>query len=1095
MTDIIQREIDYLELANKYGIPVNWVIKSGEKIATMFEKISHLEDMFSQLKDWVHLNGEEIKPLEITTVWGAMNSSNKSLLKDLNQLYQRAREYVDVEEDAYYGMIKDVRLIYENRGKQKSDKEITKLVRFRDFLKKINGVDGFDFVVEETVLLLPSDLTPGHDISLFDNIKTSDYLPFVSINLDSVKTDKKGVKVSSNRKFKMYNNPSRSLKFPLEWIHSTNVPESIQMKLLVKKENIDNKSAYSTVEYLFGTNQFLIHFPVEKTEEQSRIIERFTSRVEGVEFSKPIEYQIFGSFVVRNMPIDNKIMIDLIMTNKILREFMYVDESQNTFAQKKRLTIHFKIGLEHVSITLSVRKSKTSEMFFENGHGIRLPQNETYLHVQINQSPNREFASWTVEVVKKLLTHYLNVYQEIGKVYKKVIPTFKYLVIKEKDREEKELVLDDSMSKLKKLKLADPDAFITKYATKCQRPTQPLVILESQIDYWRRKGRQVIKYPSHISNPEAKQFNYRIQNYYVSDNESTPYLGLMNNTLDNAKNYPYLICSYKEKHLEVDENWNIKIIKLGDDDETESRTNNDYVLDANKLLGPGRRGFLKPKLAYFFGKDSFTRIGVEKSPDSLLDCILLALNRENTKQEIAETFLDVAKQEAYDMSTFELKSLLLSGDFVDPAIFYRIFEDFFQINIFTFSGEEIQVPRHKFFHIRDYSLNDRPVVLIYNEGDQCELIVNKDDYTFGKEMLEKCQTLMKQSSRVTSLQIDQAFTETIFFEHPTIGSTVNEAIIPRFEWTLTGQHVDGAGKVRGLLYEKGKERVFFYTTILPVGNISLVDVLVTKERDAKNFCHDNGCEYLDGTFVKDGIAYRFEMEEIKMDSTQIVKVANVMKDVVQILTLWGNVEYEIDTKVKYNVSKVVRRVPQFVSREEAFSYFEKKIPTMVRNGKVIVQSERHKEGLEHFVKLNKGRMLGYLPRFYENVSDFVKRPYEMLFFNIENLALSMIYMHPDNSIKKQLVYSTEPFLLQQGRNFYLVQNVENASRERAVSVVYNWYHNLVNPGFYATPLQYDYAVREIEYNEAVEIPDKAIARFQNGFCAILRLDIEISEKI
>ncbi len=291
------------------------------------------------------------------------------------------------------------------------------------------------------------------------------------------------------------------------------------------------------------------------------------------------------------------------------------------------------IGQEHLSITISSKKAKQSESFYSKGQLTRLRPNENYLHVQINRAPNENFAQWTTLVIRNLLFYYYKHHQDIIKIYKTLIPDFKANITKlskksdeiKSDEIKPEVVTDSSMTKLKRLKLADPDAFVTYYATKCQAPSQPLVIPESEVEYWRKKGRQVVKYPAYITNPDAEQFNYRIQNYYVSDNEDAKYLGFMKNTLSNSKNYPYLICAYKEEHLKINpENWNITIIKLGDEAPSDSKKNNlDYILDANKILDENRRGYIRSNITSFLDNPNLIRLGMPHSPSSLLHLFLL----------------------------------------------------------------------------------------------------------------------------------------------------------------------------------------------------------------------------------------------------------------------------------------------------------------------------------------------------------------------------------------------------------------------------------------------------------------------------------------
>jgi len=93
------------------------------------------------------------------------------------------------------------------------------------------------------------------------------------------------------------------------------------------------------------------------------------------------------------------------------------------------------------------------------------------------------------------------------------------------------------------------------------------------------------------------------------------------------------------------------------------------------------------------------------------------------------------------MDPSEIERLLRdSNEFLDPALFYRGIEELYDVNIFVFKPEEsdqkgepsIEIPRHKFCHIRQERIERRSIVLLKHNGGesedlkypQCELIIN-----------------------------------------------------------------------------------------------------------------------------------------------------------------------------------------------------------------------------------------------------------------------------------------------------------------------------------------------------------------------------------
>ena len=108
----------------------------------------------------------------------------------------------------------------------------------------------------------------------------------------------------------------------------------------------------------------------------------------------------------------------------------------------------------------------------------------------------------------------------------------------------------------------------------------------------------------------------------------------------------------------------------------------------------------------------------------------------------------------------------------------------------------------------------------------------------------------------------------------------------------------------------------------------------------------------------------------------------------------------------------------------------------------------------------------------------------------------MAQMHTeDATVMTELVYSQEPYMLNHKNSLYIVQNVFQYDRNRAVSVIYNWYHNLINTGYYSEPLGFDYNVNEIVYNTTIDIPNKTIVKYQNGYLALLPINIQVVHPI
>jgi hypothetical protein len=108
----------------------------------------------------------------------------------------------------------------------------------------------------------------------------------------------------------------------------------------------------------------------------------------------------------------------------------------------------------------------------------------------------------------------------------------------------------------------------------------------------------------------------------------------------------------------------------------------------------------------------------------------------------------ICKQECYDMNIDQIENDIKNIDkFLDPYYFYRILEEYFNVNIFVFTpngyinpiegvndikieSTVLEVPRSKVGHIRYLNLNRKSVIILkypYNfelKYQQCELIIS-----------------------------------------------------------------------------------------------------------------------------------------------------------------------------------------------------------------------------------------------------------------------------------------------------------------------------------------------------------------------------------
>lgn len=1279
-------------------VNINKEIDIQKKIDNKNKYIQEIDNMIKEYEKYIYIDKREIELRDILEIWGSIkydingkyieyiyNIGKYILWKDRNELLNKE---VYINNIKYNNNILKMGISESNR--KDIDKKILQYNELKDILIKTGNIDIYDFQIEQKVYNILHNIKYGNEMIIFDNFKTNKFMPYIVINRDIIKTDKKGVKISEKRIYKIYNN-NKNLIYMKDWIKDTNIPKTIQFKIYNKNENIqsyNNKNSYSNIEYNFDNNKFTLYYNIDKITNINEIYNRFISnfvinkninilniknnkntnknnklnKISKIEsynkngniyeynikdiFTGIKEYQMMGNMIKPNYIINNRIFIDMIMTNETLRRYIYIDESQHLFAQKKRLTLHIILEDNHITTTLSSKESKKSEKFYYKNKRITLKPNQQYLNIQINKIPNKKYLKFIKILISKLMMMYYEKYTSIYEYYNKYINNKflkidkirlidEYINIKNKSIDD---IRDKSnMTNLRLLKYYDNDLFVTHYATKCQAPSQPKPINEQEIAYWKNKGRQVVKFPAKIKNSN-KTFNYKIQNYYVSSSDDTPYIGLMENTLSNKDDYPYIICSYKEKHIEVDPNtWDITILKLPGKNKKNDTDKfiNRYILDSNKILQFLRFGYLRNQLNIIFNNKIFLRVGIPQiGKSSLLHCVLLSLDKYRKKylsisddlqslekyvtsfrNKIANNVpLFISKQENYDISINDIYNNLLNYDhFLDPGRYIKLIESYFNIKLFVFSVDNnnndiLYLPRFLFFYIHNfYNIdNNIPIVIVFFHQNiqHCELIINYDidvddnvtdiqnyniknidifnnnlvfnfvdkninynlnnllfnvsnmfNFYFNNLNLNSQYNINNNNKNILSNNLSNIFYNNL--SHYNFINISRDYLFPTTnEWKLIGQYIDCSGKVRALILYNIKDKssindiyskyninyyddnvhllsnpnfkqnvITIFIPIINILNIPCLPLIPTNTYIIDNFIDNNKLSYYKNGFIYNDYHYTFYIKsDSNIDHNKLYNYydhsSRIIKNILVILYNLYTGDYDdfillfhiSNTDIFYNINNITYNIPYFDNFDQALLYFYNKLENLFIDGTTINKYNNHNNiffnisntnlynGMTNFIKnidndpsLHLNNIPIYLENYYYKSPDFINHnSYQMLFFNDDNLINTMINnISIDNNLYFDIFFSYQPYILYHNDLFYIVQNVNNSDRDLAISVVFYWYTLLYNPGYYPPHIDQNFPINEISYNKNISIPDRCICKYQNGYCAILPLNLTI----
>lgn len=587
------------------------------------------------------------------------------------------------------------------------------------------------------------------------------------------------------------------------------------------------KESFFTVIYRLETNYLTVEAPVgvegRKTliRDEELAYARTKAALKFLDFGKGQEVKVRGEFKMLGIKLEENSLLDEILMDLVLAVYLYVEENIKPYALKKRLDIHYR----PVSSDVNEGTTVTDDAYISNSASVSitvipkiavdaeqvqvldtrtgkvvlmtLPKESPYIQINVSQAESREVLNEFIPIFQLLMRYYIDTNAKIVETYQYFLPELATLDRKINETKQKTepttLTLFDIAKRrtsthresilLRKLREHDPEMFPSDYARVCQGAKQPLIVSDQELQQWKQKPVG----PSQAERPSMKFPNSADGMNFVCPSDTYPYPGIQkNDKLSNRDAYPYIPCCFKRDQLSVGVN---SFYRAYVEDRPRNETGSvDKKITTRKILKPSRRGTLPKSINNLLNRYSDTiidivRYGVINSPSSLLHCVMVAIDDkgyisqpiENRDDYVNRVRIHMArsiqpslmKQEMYDYSEVEIRGIFEDiNTFLDPALFYRAIEEFFEVNIYVFdldaqTGKDIdygdlEIPRYKTFHAHAKRIH-RPTIIIAKtlgsdaeivDHPQCELIVDYDEENrqvmkmFGEEMTEICHDAM-----------------------------------------------------------------------------------------------------------------------------------------------------------------------------------------------------------------------------------------------------------------------------------------------------------------------------------------------------------------
>ncbi|MEK7070962.1 MAG: hypothetical protein AAB966_04090, partial [Patescibacteria group bacterium] len=821
-----------------------------------------------------------------------------------------------------------------------------------------------------------------------------------------------------------------------------------------------------------------------------------------IEFEDSVQpTKISGSFYfLDSFKIDPIPMLHIILTDWRFFAFMFVNETDRPAADKKGLRVRYRgiggeVSGEDSSLSALAASLQNELIDGKERSLIKISGGFSDVHIQ-------EF----IEVITRVIKIYIDEADKIAKEYYDIVPLTQ---IKGKLRVTSGGPLKEAP--IYALRRSMPDAFIENYTTNCPNKQQPSIITPEERHEYEEESfnigktkfsRQVLEYPP----LEPKIL-------LGCPSPDYPFPGIRKNTLENKDKYPYFPCCFKSNHMD-DPNSDYRRFVEQRKKETVKVAHHVKTL---KSLDFGQTGSVPTSLGTLLAKykdgakaDEFIRIGVVKSPNAIIHAILYASEHpeyavaktNERREQVArkmralmsnETFYSpyLVKQEMFDFSDEEISKILKDSDTpLNISLFYHLLEIALTANIFVFKSvrtdtgtiAEIDLPRCKFYSIRNVPPDNPSVLLIRNDEDpdHVEIIGHFDGRTktvrkiFGTKMTYTLNTTYMSSTNLNSWVIE----DDVIIGRKYLSNIVDYGFLNTENTKILAQVIDDYGKARGFVVNTPICQVTVFTPPTQPINLNRIDERSVPEcsmsQAIKIFGTPIGRSEIKGK--TDGLWYQFmgiksglyvpivsnsdrslpilQQDPLRTFGVGIAdKISKLRRTglvmlqlVIYLYILSGRDRNKIESSIRvekisdssYDVKALPIHLPEFKGVDAAIKWFEKRIPTVFKDGALIAYSEKLKVNLmgkiDEWENATKGLRMKperHIKGLFQFESDFNYSKDTALFLRQEDLVywmnqqknLSLTVPIYESLNPTLLDQSNEPILYLDGDNILLIQKI------------------------------------------------------------------------
>lgn len=772
-------------------------------------------------------------------------------------------------------------------------------------------------------------------------------------------------------------------------------------------------------------------------------------------------------------------------------QFMYIEEATKSVAIKNRINIYYRFPPKEYYSNIFpgypdnlVAGVEIRPSIMDSGN---IKEGEYILELSINKTDSMESVEAFIAVLKTLMEGYIKNKDYLQKLYTE------YDIL----RVVKESQNVSRNTALRKI------GFPTEYSRKCAPVKRlPYIIPEEELT-------QYINTPIDVKYGASSRRDYYThlhngKKYYIGcKDDEYPFIGAIKigypccfNKMPRNKN----VFSQPEEDLEKRSNYvaksSQKILSVNKRADLPSSLTN--ILKAVVGSDGTKAGSVTNTIGTYSGSNNFIHAvimafggNINNIDDNSRFSEIHSQHNDDPdgyandlRQQLAEIYQpELVKQELWDLSNRDIHDMILNTELSFGSSFYRLLEEYFDINIYIFETTEGQSylinPRNKYYHAQIY--RERPCVLLYRlAGDHYQYISIGTRSLFNADVSERIYSIAKNSHISINVGTYVVNNNMINMAYP----QDDVAEISALGYDIDVQYIDAAGKLRAVTTRQGPAFILLQPTqplslpsLAPGSQLPVVDQL--PDSIGKPVGYSASGYYYDRWFIPAVVTNSDELPEMPEPNFVIDPVnsgtglielrrglENTRNFILQILVWLYNLylaeggdaqqfmenEFDAISDTKYQFRDIWKQYtfPK-VNYQQAKRWLAG--TGMIVDDKIIVTSQVMYDGIVYFmqkyVNYNQPVLPERLYLLYDDVSMYPKVVNELVFLDL----MQFDHWVSANAVNQNIIYHVaqwnliNPYMLYTPERIVIVQNVMTNNRNAAINVAKHYRETGQNTGY------------------------------------------------